>query len=52
MDEADALCDRLVVIDSGRIIAEGTPDEIRGTSRSLEAAYLNLTSSPYGRIAS
>jgi ABC-2 type transport system ATP-binding protein len=52
MDEAETLCDRLIVIDSGRLVAEGTPDQIRGTHRSLEAAYLNLTSSPYGRIAS
>ena len=52
MDEAETLCDRLVVIDSGRLVAEGAPDHIRGTHRSLEAAYLNLTSSSYGRIAS
>ena len=52
MDEAETLCDRLVVIDAGRIVAEGTPDEIRGNHRSLEAAYLNLTSETYGRIAS
>jgi ABC-2 type transport system ATP-binding protein len=52
MDEAETLCDRLVVIDSGRIVAEGTPEAIRGTHRSLEAAYLHLTNSHYGRIAS
>ena len=52
IDEAETLCDRLVVIDAGRIIAEGTPEEIRGHHRSLEAAYLNLTSETYGRIAS
>ncbi len=52
MDEAETLCDRLIVIDSGRLIAEGTPDEIRGSHRSLEAAYLTLTTSSYGAIAS
>jgi ABC-2 type transport system ATP-binding protein len=26
MDEAERLCDRLVVIDGGRVVAEGTPD--------------------------
>ncbi|WP_407320435.1 ABC transporter ATP-binding protein [Isoptericola halotolerans] len=26
MDEAERLCDRLVVIDRGRVVAEGTPD--------------------------
>jgi ABC-2 type transport system ATP-binding protein len=29
MDEADALCDRLLIIDHGRIVAEGTPDELK-----------------------
>ena len=29
LDEADALCDRILVIDSGRIVAAGTPDELK-----------------------
>jgi ABC-2 type transport system ATP-binding protein len=29
LDEADALCDRLAIIDYGRIVAEGTPDELK-----------------------
>jgi ABC-2 type transport system ATP-binding protein len=29
LDEADALCDRILVIDSGRIVASGTPDELK-----------------------
>jgi ABC-2 type transport system ATP-binding protein len=29
LEEADALCDRILVIDSGRIVAEGTPDELK-----------------------
>jgi ABC-2 type transport system ATP-binding protein len=29
LDEADALCDRLAIIDHGRIVAEGTPDELK-----------------------
>ena len=43
MDEAEMLCDRLVVIHHGRIVAEGTPEQVRGEHRSLEAAYLELT---------
>jgi ABC-2 type transport system ATP-binding protein len=29
LDEADALCDRLAIIDHGRIVAEGTADELK-----------------------
>ena len=44
LDEADALADRIAVIDQGRIIAQGTPAEIkqRGASAGLEDAFLSL----------
>jgi ABC-2 type transport system ATP-binding protein len=29
MDEADVLCDRILVIDDGSIVAQGTPDELK-----------------------
>ncbi len=29
LEEADALCDRLAIIDHGRIVAEGSPDELK-----------------------
>ena len=29
LEEADALCDRLAIIDHGRIVSEGTPDELK-----------------------
>ena len=29
LDEADALCDRILVIDRGAIVASGTPDELK-----------------------
>ncbi|HXV92496.1 MAG TPA: ABC transporter ATP-binding protein [Pseudonocardia sp.] len=48
MDEAETLCDRLVVIDRGRAVASGTPDEVRGPHRTLEGAYLDLTAPHLG----
>jgi ABC-2 type transport system ATP-binding protein len=29
MDEADALCDRLAILDGGRIVVEGTPQQLK-----------------------
>jgi ABC-2 type transport system ATP-binding protein len=37
MDEADALCERLVIIDHGKIIAQGTPRELKA---SIPGGYL------------
>jgi ABC-2 type transport system ATP-binding protein len=37
MDEADALCDRLAIIDHGRIISQGTPAELKA---SIPGGYL------------
>ena len=37
MDEAEQLCDRLVVLDGGRIVAEGSPDELRAAGERRPA---------------
>ncbi|XVQ15411.1 ATP-binding cassette domain-containing protein [Spirillospora sp. CA-255316] len=42
LEEADALCDRILIIDRGRIVAEGTPAELKrrvsGDAVTLEPA--------------
>ena len=47
-EEADRLCDRLGIIDNGRVIAEGSPAELKSRIGSpdevtLEEVFLNLT---------
>lgn len=45
MDEVERLCDRIAVLDQGRIIAEGTPEHVRSQAgaTSLEEAFVKLT---------
>jgi ABC-2 type transport system ATP-binding protein len=62
LEEADALCDRLAIIDQGTIVAEGTPDELKrevagdlvtvGVSGDPEAALRLLQPQPFVREAS
>jgi sodium transport system ATP-binding protein len=44
MQEAAALCDRIVIIAHGRVVADGTPDVLREQAheRSLEEAFVKL----------
>src|SRR4051794_35876061 len=45
MDEAERVAQRLAVIDHGKIVAQGTPDELKAQTKtdSLEGAFLALT---------
>jgi ABC-2 type transport system ATP-binding protein len=47
MDEADRVADRIGVIDHGKMVAQGTPKEIKESCgvESLEDAFLKLTGS-------
>jgi len=53
IEEADALCDRIAIIDRGRIVAEGTPSELKSRVKSdtvqLETSEA-VTSSILSRI--
>ena len=47
LEMADQLCDRVLVVDHGRLIAEGTPSAVRAQAgvpedASLETAFLAL----------
>jgi len=48
LEEADQLADRIAVIDKGRVVAEGTPNELK---RSIGAATLQLQISSEAHIA-
>ena len=62
LEEADALCDRLAIIDNGRIVAEGTSDELKdavagdvvtiGVNGSGQRVLTLVEAQPYVREAS
>jgi lipooligosaccharide transport system ATP-binding protein len=48
MDEAEQLCDRLVVMDRGRIVAEGSPRELIAQYSTREVLELRFDSDDHG----
>ena len=50
MQEVAALCDRIVVVARGRVVAEGTPDELRTRTgkESLEEAFVAVIGTDQG----
>jgi len=53
MQEVAALCDRIVVIAKGHVVAEGTPDELRERTglANLEDAFVKIIGSDEGLFA-
>lgn len=45
MHEVSSLCDQIVILSSGKVVAKGTPDQIREISgqQDLEEAFVTLT---------
>jgi ABC-2 type transport system ATP-binding protein len=51
MDEAEAVCDRLALFHNGRVVALGTPAELRaalGADATLDDVFTSLTGAPLG----
>ena len=60
LEEADQLCDRLAIIDDGRIVREGTPAQLKAdlrereglaTDPTLDDVFLDATGRSRGRVA-
>ncbi len=60
LEEADQLCDRLAIIDDGRIVREGTPQDLKAELRerrgldsdpTLDEVFLDATGRTRGRVA-
>jgi sodium transport system ATP-binding protein len=53
MQEVEALCDRIIVIAHGRVVADGTAGALRSTTGtdSLEDAFVALSEAPAGGVA-
>jgi ABC-2 type transport system ATP-binding protein len=60
LEEADQLCDRLAIIDGGRIVRDGTPDELKAELRerldldaepTLDDVFLDATGRSRRRVA-
>ncbi|HEU4658438.1 MAG TPA: ATP-binding cassette domain-containing protein [Capillimicrobium sp.] len=60
LEEADQLCDRLAIIDDGRIVREGTPQRLKDELRerldldadpTLDDVFLDATGRTRGRVA-
>lgn len=45
MDEASALCDRLAIMNDGKILAEGAPDELVNSYAGDEVALVRTSNS-------
>ena len=50
MEEASALCDRLAIMHHGRILAEGTPDELVGQHAGQEVAQVRVSNGARGDV--
>jgi ABC-2 type transport system ATP-binding protein len=52
LEEVDAACTRAIIIDRGRIVANGTPEELRGMSELAGAVTLSAHGASAEKLAS
>ena len=50
LEEVDAVCSRAIIIAGGRIVADGTPQELAGRSRYLNAVSLTVAADQVARV--
>jgi ABC-2 type transport system ATP-binding protein len=50
LEEVDAVCSRALIIDRGRIVANGTPEELRRKSKWAGAVTLRVNGLPVGEV--
>jgi ABC-2 type transport system ATP-binding protein len=50
MEEAE-YCDRVVILDAGRVLAQGTPAEVRGRAPTMEDAFIAVVQEGRGFVA-
>jgi ABC-2 type transport system ATP-binding protein len=51
LEEVDAACTRAIIIDRGRIVANGTPEELRHKSDQAGAVLLCVAGQPVGAVS-
>lgn len=50
LEEVEAACSRVIIIDRGRIVANGTPDELKMRAPNAGAAWLRVNGVPAGAL--
>ncbi len=47
LQEAEALCDRVIMLDEGRLRADGSPAQLRAPGETLEEVFMRVTGRSY-----
>lgn len=51
LEEVEAACSRVIIIDRGRIVANGTPDELKARAPNAGAAWMRVRGVPAAALA-